>query len=222
MTRSDYRLACDLLALRPDWRLRPAARRYTLPRWFVPELISTAPAQDKLAAWARSAPRPWRLPTPGEAVARLAATGDWLLTCLVARLLSRRGMPPPLTSFALQHVHFVLVGAQLAGWAGSPVRTNRPYQVVVACSPGEADAFTDVAAHELVHCWQMPEPPAGVPPPTAFAFQTLSVATVPANLSLETHAAVWRHRAHHRHQERLVLALTRRLGFKDVGAEACL
>jgi hypothetical protein len=218
----EYRRLCELLGLEPDERLySPVARAAALPDWIGGPLVATEPAREKLHAWATSTPQPWTSPTPADVLQRFAFAGDVVLAHVTARLIAER-LPPPVAAYVSAHVSFIGLGLQIQGFASAHVdATDRP-RLVVLSYPGVSGQddeaamqdFEDVVAHEVSHCWLMPEPKPGVICASSFWMQTvhdLPMADVPP----EDWAAVDAERARYKRHERLARGLTAAWGFRD-------
>ena len=219
---TDYRRYCALLGLTPDDSLTPRQRSAAIPQWMNLPLIASTAARNKLRAFVARTPQPWQTPDPAEVLTRLDFTGDTVMPHLLARLLVK--LSPPVCAYAIERVQFVGAGIVTLGWCGAPTRTTRPWQIVLSGTPddGGADRFSDLAGHEIAHCWLLPEPASDTRPAGAFWMQTVYELPLDRVQKLKPSAlaAVQRSREEACDCERECLRLTRAWGLRDVGAEA--
>lgn len=214
LARTTYDTWCDVLGLEavPCSPLERAAR---VPRWMAAELVATVPAQRKLHAWCARTPRDqWHEPgAPASVLVAVHAIGDEVLLHALARVLCR--LPAPARDYALTRVTYLLVGVETVGWCGPvPDLGGRPFVIVLSADARDADAFENVAAHEVSHAWLEPEP-CGVT--CASAFRLAVVHHTPmADVPDGARVAVLAERRRAVEAERVACALARRWGFSDV------
>jgi hypothetical protein len=167
--RTAYEQYCELLGLQPDYALRPAQRVAALPSWLSPELASTPAAREKLRTYGRrhldeqltsSGTRTKSAPTVADVLSQIWCLGaDEHVAAALASTLADARIPAPVRTYALERCTFIGLGARVAGFCGcadltSPDGRARPRLVVLAAH----EPFDALVAHELAHCWTLPEP----------------------------------------------------------------